>query len=359
MDSLLRPLRDDAVPATTGPSGPARPASPEGRRSGIGGLLRRWLGGRDAGTPEVSAPLAVPAALAAAPSLPATPVAPVVAAEPAPTPESAAVNPVAVPRSVVGPVTPMVPAVVLTGTQDAGGDRPIPVAELVDEPLLCGTRDDLSEDELSSRADLRYTLDATALSALIEAYLVGLKWQVPTQVEFPQGVLVVDTTQNLAYIDFDQSLWSELVSRPLPKRPKTRAISRQEFAEMSARWADRVTVARLDALLWRAGLETSVGRLPTGVSLQKPVFLKHWPNLTRVHNTPHAMRIAALWATRGAGLLETVSTLKVAQRHVFAFYNAALALDLITDDDTQVRRAQRRGAKNKGLLRRLFGWLQK
>jgi len=239
------------------------------------------------------------------------------------------------------------------------GPRNIPVHELVDEPVLCGTRGDVDLSSLSTRPELRYPLEATVLSALIEAYLVGQKWQVPTHIDLPHGSLVVDTTQNLAYLDFDQSLWSDLLARPLPKRLKTRAVSRQEFLDMSERWKGRVTVVRLDRLLWRAGLETSVGRLPAGVNPGKTVFLKHWPNLTRLHQTPHAIRIAALWATRGASLLETAALLKVAQRHVFAFYNAAVALDLVTDDGAHVRRAQRKATKNKGLLGRLFGWLQK
>jgi hypothetical protein len=94
------------------------------------------------------------------------------------------------------------------------------------------------------------------------------------------------------------------------------------------------------------------------MDLKRPVYLKHWPNLTRVQRTPNAMRVAALWATRGAGLVETAELLKIPQRHVFAFYSAALAADLVTEDGSSVKRAQRRGARNRGLLTRLLGWLQ-
>ena len=41
-------------------------------------------------------------------------------------------------------------------------------------------------------------------------------------------------------------------------------------------------------------LETSAGRLPVGVDPATTVYLKSWPNLTRLHRTPHALRIADL-----------------------------------------------------------------
>ena len=62
---------------------------------------------------------------------------------------------------------------------------------------------------------------------------------------------------------------------------------------------------------------------------------------------------------RGASLLETTELLHIPQRHVFAFYNAALAMDLITADGSQIRRSQRKSQRNRGLLTRLFGWLHK
>jgi hypothetical protein len=42
-----------------------------------------------------------------------------------------------------------------------------------------------------------------------------------------------------------------------------------------------------------------------------------------------------------------------------AVYNAALALDLITEDGSHIRRAQRKAHRNRGLLTRLFTWLHR
>ncbi len=371
IDPLLEEPRASAPPVRS--EGAVPPGIHDGARPaarGLGSVLRRWLGGRG----EPPAPTPNPRAVIAAPESP-VPSAPSVAAVAPPSASEEASESLAsrpVDRSTAQATTvlnPPVPASAARSTvqSDAlvnpsgatSGLRPVPAAEMMDEPQLCGSREDIDPATLGTRHDLRYNLDAMLLSSLTEAYLVGAKWQVPTQVELSQGTLVVDTTQNVAYLDLDASRWADLLTRPMIRRPKTRAVSRQEFAEMSERWKDRVSVVRLDHLLWRSALETSVGRLPTGVNPGKTVYLKHWPNLTRLHQTPHGLRIAALWATRGASLLETATQLRVAQRHVFAFYNAAMALDLVTEDGAHVRRLQRKGTKNKGLLSKLFGWLQK
>ena len=83
-----------------------------------------------------------------------------------------------------------------------------------------------------------------------------------------------------------------------------------------------------DALLWKTALWASRGRVPSGTDLNTPVYLSHWPNLTRLLLFPHALRIAALWANQTYSLLDTAQTLAIPQRHVFSFYSAACALEL-------------------------------
>jgi hypothetical protein len=365
-----------AAKSAVASGGAAAVAAP--RAGLVGGLLRKLFGGRAAAAPSpVVADKMLPQAASWAPA-PLASNEPVAAAELA---DAAGEVALTVPEVLVAAEAPAV--------QPQPEDQPAPLPEpapetapaeaaaeeadeaqqayrlvasdieLVDEAELCGRRDDLSAVALASQPELRYELTTSLVSALTEAYLVGLKWQVPTQIDTAAGAVVVDTTQNLAFLDFDRARLSALLGQPMDKRPKTRAVSRQEFAELSQRPPGQVTVVRLDALLWRAGMETAQGRLPEGVSPARTVYLKHWPNLTRLHNTPHALRIAALWATRGGTLLDTAATLRVAQRHVFAFYNAALALDLITEDGSHIRRAQRKATRNRGLLTKLFSWLQK
>jgi hypothetical protein len=228
--------------------------------------------------------------------------------------------------------------------------------DLADEALYCGQADDVSYEALSHDVSRRYEPALSLVGALTEAYLVAGKWRVPTQLDCSAGRIVVDTTRNRVHLGFDAQHLPSLWTTPIERRRKTQALNRQEQGALDAlppeAWQP------LDRLLWRAGLLGAAGRLPEGTDLRAPVYLKHWPNLTRVQRTPHALRIAALWAIRGGGLMETAELLHIPQRHVFAFYNAALAMDLITIDGSQVKRSQRRAGRNRGMLTRLLGWLQ-
>lgn len=377
------------------------PAPAPARPGGFGGLLRRLFGRDTAPAPapvsaRPSAPAPAPAPVRPAASAPAP--APVPVAAPAPAPVVAApvaepvleaavaapaVRPAVAPQPAasrapeVAPVrkdlpkdTPneaprtaapaeAVPALA-SAAFDAQGLRRCRPEELVDEARYCGARADMDAAALAADASLRFDPAQHLVGVLKDAFQVSGKWQVPAHLESAAGRITVDGTTNLIYCEFSAERFAELVRAPVDKRPKTRAFSRQEFADLQDTLTRTALVRRLDQVLWQAALETSAGRLPVGVDPAATVYLKSWPNLTRLHRTPHALRIAALWATRGASLLETAQSLKIAQRHVFAFYNAALALDLITDDGGQIRRSQRGKAKdNRGLLTRLFGWLHK
>lgn len=369
------------------------PAPAPARPGGFGGLLRRLFGRDTAPAPApVSARPSAPAPAPVRPAASAPAPTPVPVAAPAPAPVVAepvleaavaapAVRPAAAPQAVRAPAAAparddrpkdppkdaprtaapaeAVPALA-SAAFDAQGLRRCRPEELVDEARYCGARADMDAAALAADASLRFDPAQHLVGVLKDAFQVSGKWQVPAHLESAAGRITVDGTTNLIYCEFSAERFAELVRAPVDKRPKTRAFSRQEFADLQDTLTRTALVRRLDQVLWQAALETSAGRLPVGVDPAATVYLKSWPNLTRLHRTPHALRIAALWATRGASLLETAQSLKIAQRHVFAFYNAALALDLITDDGGQIRRSQRGKAKdNRGLLTRLFGWLHK
>lgn len=217
---------------------------------------------------------------------------------------------------------------------------------------------------LTDDPGLRYDPSAYLVTALREAYLVSRKWQVPTRLDTDAGVITVDSVHNRIYLEFSEARLYQLCAAPTDKRPKTRTLGLQEAAAIRATLeqesrSNDLYLCRADATLWRAGLETARGRLPQGVNPGKTVYLKSWPNMTRLLWTPHALRVTALWATRGASLNETSSQLGVPLRYVLAVYNAALALDLVTEDGGHLRRAQRKTHRNRGFLTRLFTWLHK
>ena len=80
-----------------------------------------------------------------------------------------------------------------------------------------------------------------------------------------------------------------------------------------------------ESFLWKLALYTYRGYLPEGIDVNKPVYLKYWPNLTRLEPTPNAMRIASLLSRQPVALAFIVRILNIPQRHVFNFYAAANA----------------------------------
>jgi hypothetical protein len=115
---------------------------------------------------------------------------------------------------------------------------------------------------------------------------------------------------------------------------------------------------RMDALIWKVALWTSAGRVPEDIDLNRPVYLRHWPNLTRVLVFPNALRIAALLSEQPRSLLDVAQVLSIRQQYVFAFFSAARALGLA---DQAVRQSENLIApppieprKNQGLLRKIL-----
>ncbi|WP_305908302.1 hypothetical protein Q9L42_011260 [Methylomarinum sp. Ch1-1] len=85
----------------------------------------------------------------------------------------------------------------------------------------------------------------------------------------------------------------------------------------------------MDAFIWKLTLWTSKGRYPSNLDIDKPVFLKRWPNMTRLVNTPHALRIAALLIREPRPLMNIAEVLNIKPQYVFVFVSACHALDLL------------------------------
>ncbi len=82
------------------------------------------------------------------------------------------------------------------------------------------------------------------------------------------------------------------------------------------------------SIVWKVTLWAARGRVPIGTDLELPIYLKRWPNMTRLTIFPYAMRIAALWINQPCSLLDTAKMLDIPQRYVFSFYSATHALGL-------------------------------
>jgi hypothetical protein len=135
-------------------------------------------------------------------------------------------------------------------------------------------------------------------------------------------------------------------------------ISPANASKIKEEGRDLSKLQRMDALIWKIALWTSAGRVPEDIDLNRPVYLRNWPNFTRLLVFPNALRIAALLSEQPRSLLDVAETLNVHQQYVFAFFSAARALGLA---DQATRQSESLIApppveprKNTGLLNKIL-----
>lgn len=93
--------------------------------------------------------------------------------------------------------------------------------------------------------------------------------------------------------------------------------------------ADLEKFQTMEAFLWKLAIWTSKGRYPSSLDTEQPIYLKKWPNMTRLTVTPHALRICALLIREPRSMLNIAEALNIKLQYVFVFVSACQALDLI------------------------------
>ena len=139
----------------------------------------------------------------------------------------------------------------------------------------------------------------------------------------------------------------------------TGGISVTPVSQIPAEAGDPEKLQSVDGFLWKLALWTSVGKVPKGTDLNRPVYLERWPNMTRFIVTPHALRIAALLIEQPRSLLNIADVLRIRQEYVFAFFSAARALGIAgqvktsaTGAKPMTQSSQKR--KRSGVLRKIL-----
>ncbi|ASF46265.1 hypothetical protein [Methylovulum psychrotolerans] len=117
----------------------------------------------------------------------------------------------------------------------------------------------------------------------------------------------------------------------------------------------------MDAFLWKVACWASKGRYPSTIDIKQPVYLKSWPNFTRLLVTPHALRIAALLVQGPRTLPDVAEVLNIKPQYVFVFISAACSLGLAAqvrrEADVLVQSPEIKPNKNQGLLKRILSTL--
>jgi hypothetical protein len=109
------------------------------------------------------------------------------------------------------------------------------------------------------------------------------------------------------------------------QRPRIEYVAR---AEADARYAGKTYSVPQEMFMWSLGAMTSRGRLAASCRADERVYLRRWPNLTRISHTANEMRIVAYWVRQAISPQEMVAALGVPEREVFSVYTAACAAGL-------------------------------
>lgn len=114
----------------------------------------------------------------------------------------------------------------------------------------------------------------------------------------------------------------------------------------------------IEAFVWKLACWTSKGRYPQQIDYRLPVYLKNWPNFTRLLVTPHALRIAALLISEPRTMINIAQTLNIKPQYVFVFISAACSVGLAGQAtravDMLVQPPDLESSTQKGILNRFM-----
>lgn len=88
---------------------------------------------------------------------------------------------------------------------------------------------------------------------------------------------------------------------------------------------------RTETFIWLLALLTVRGRIPIQLNnadfdLENPVYMRHWPNLTRLETVPHAQQITSVLVNQPCSIAEVAEVLNIDIKHVINLFFAAASL---------------------------------
>lgn len=133
----------------------------------------------------------------------------------------------------------------------------------------------------------------------------------------------------------------------------------------------RGTTGHIPELLWEAAFYASQGRLIASHSSEEEVHVydvvrfRHWPNLTRMSQTPNTMRICALLTRQPSSIMLVSRKLGIEPGEVYQVYSAACSYGVVkvvsnnlarTDVEADIAEGERRSVFNQsqGLMKALL-----
>ena len=236
---------------------------------------------------------------------------------------------------------------------------------------LCGTTPDVDLSNSRQLASICYDPGHHLLGLLDRALDDARRHGRGVRVQVGVRPIILFPLQRQCMLPLTDRQLRALCIMPLSGPQNWQLLSSEEERRLLEFPHPQQPLTGLDTLLWKVALWTARGRLPVGTNPNAQVKLRHWPNMTRLELTPHALRVAALWEQKPYSLAESARILAIPQRYVFAFFGACRAIGLVelgatvqstphlqTDTPTAQAQPSQSHGNNRGLLQRILNVLR-
>jgi len=174
--------------------------------------------------------------------------------------------------------------------------------------------------------------------------------------------LIIIPHNHEIWLDADDKLLRAFASLPMNKISGLKMTLTRVGSNLKSIQEDLEKIHNQDVFLWKLAVWTSKGRYPSALDINRAVFLKNWPNFTRLVVTPHALRISALLIGGSRTLPDIIDVLKIKPQYVFVFISAAYALGLVGQAerkaDEMFQAPAIKKSEQQGLLSRILGKLR-
>jgi hypothetical protein len=196
-----------------------------------------------------------------------------------------------------------------------------------------GEAPDINLRQLQKSDEIFFGLDQYFLGFLQKAYQQAKAEQCAVRLTGVWRPITLFPEANQVYLELSDRQLKSICGVSL--KSKRSVINEEDIKIESlepnkATWQckDHSKYQDLDLFMWKMALWTSRGRLPKGLPLDLPIYLLGWPNLTRLIQTPEALRICACWVPHPRTVINITEVLGAAQRYVFSFITATYILGL-------------------------------
>ncbi|MCU7864920.1 MAG: hypothetical protein KZQ92_13185 [Candidatus Thiodiazotropha sp. (ex Lucinoma borealis)] len=225
------------------------------------------------------------------------------------------------------------------------------------EKIFVGTSPDIDPKDPAQLTKVYYKPDHYLQGFIQQALNQAVRYNKNIAIEGPWPAIILDIEKHKIWVSAEERQLRPYCTIPdATLEVPLRILEVDEASPIGAREFP------IQAFLWQLALWASRGRLPHGTDLFQPIYLRRWPNFTRLVMTPYALAIAALWAEQPRSLIDTAETLDIPQRYVFAFYSAAHAIQLAGETrravDTLIEPSAVKQSQNRGLFGRLLNRLR-